>query len=114
MDGKDRFLRDPLQESEVHVGNTGRARLRLSRFIVATFTGDKFLAGCPAWSGTVHSANGHGRSRAVAVGFEPTNGLPRYTLSSSANPHSGTAARVRHVLNTPVRGCHRTPADDNE
>jgi len=51
---------------------------------------------------------------AVAVGFEPTVDFHPHTLSSSANPRSGTVARVRHVLNTPVRGCHRTPADDNE
>jgi hypothetical protein len=64
----------------------------------------------PQWIGKRASS----QLRAVAVGFEPTNGLPRYTLSSSENPRSGTVARIRHVLNTPVRGCHRTPADDNE
>src|ERR1035438_8684954 len=26
----------------------------------------------------------------------------------------GTVVRVRHVLNTPVRECHQTPADDDE
>jgi tRNA G26 N,N-dimethylase Trm1 len=41
---------------------------------------------------------------AVAVGFEPTNGLPRYTLSSSANQSSATVVGVRHVLNRPVHG----------
>ena len=52
--------------------------------------------------------------RAVAVGFEPTNGFPRYTLSSSANQGSATVVGVRHVLNKPVRGCHRTRANDDE
>jgi hypothetical protein len=54
------------------------------------------------------------RSTAVAVGFEPTLDFHPHTLSSSANPRSGTVARVRHVLDTPVRECHRTPADDDE
>jgi len=54
-----------------------------------------------------HSDNGritdvHGRPRAVAVGFEPTNGLPRYTLSSSANHCSATVVSVCHVLNEPI------------
>jgi hypothetical protein len=48
------------------------------------------------------------------VGFEPTRGLPLYTLSSSANPRSGTVVRVRHVLNAPICGCPRTQADDDE
>jgi hypothetical protein len=65
-------------------------------------------------SANARTANVRGRPRAVAVGFEPTNGLPRYTLSSSVNPRSGTVVGVRHVLNKPVRGCHRTPADDDE
>jgi hypothetical protein len=64
----------------------------------------------PQWIGKRASS----QVRAVAVGFEPTRGLPLYTLSSSANPRSGTVVRVRHVFNTPVRGCHRTPADDDE
>src|SRR5450759_1423710 len=58
--------------------------------------------------GTVRSANVPGRPRAVAVGFEPTNGLPRYTLSSSANPRSAMVADVRCVLNKPVGGSRRT------
>jgi len=37
----------------------------------------------------------------VAVGFEPTNGLPRYTLSSSENPRSGMVVDVRFVLKEP-------------
>jgi hypothetical protein len=64
----------------------------------------------PQWIGKRASS----QVRAVAVGFEPTRELPLYTLSSSANPRSATVARVRHVLNTPTRGCHRTPADDDE
>ena len=64
----------------------------------------------PQWIGKRASS----QVRAVAVGFEPTNGLPRYTLSSSANPRSGTVVHVRHVLNRPIRGCHRTSADDDE
>ena len=51
---------------------------------------------------------------AVAVGFEPTNGLPRYTLSSSANPRSGAVVGVRPVLSRPVRGARRTRADVDE
>ena len=64
----------------------------------------------PQWIGRRASS----QVRAVAVGFEPTNGLPRYTLSSSANPRSGTVAHVHHMLNRPIRECHRTPADDDE
>jgi hypothetical protein len=64
----------------------------------------------PQWIGKRASS----QVRAVAVGFEPTRELPLYTLSSSANPRSGTVARVRRVLNTPVRVCHRTPTDENE
>jgi hypothetical protein len=63
---------------------------------------------------TVLATDGRGQPRAVAVGFEPTNGLPRYTLSSSANPSSETVVGVRHVLNQAVRGGHRTRADDDE
>ena len=51
---------------------------------------------------------------AVAVGFEPTVDFHPHTLSSSANPRSGTVVGVHLVLNKPVRGCHRTPADDDE
>jgi len=60
------------------------------------------------------TTNVRGKPRAVAVGFEPTNGLPRYTLSSSANPRSGTAVSVRLVLNQAVRGGRRTQPDDDE
>jgi len=60
------------------------------------------------------TTNVRGKPRAVAVGFEPTNGLPRYTLSSSANPRSAMVVDVRFVLNEPVRGSHRTQPDDNE
>jgi hypothetical protein len=51
---------------------------------------------------TVLATNGRGRQRAVAVGFEPTNGLPRYTLSSSENQGSATVVGVRRVLNEPI------------
>jgi hypothetical protein len=64
----------------------------------------------PRWIGKRASS----QVRAVAVGFEPTRELPLYTLSSSAKPRSCTVARVRHVLNTPLRGCQRTPTDDDE
>jgi len=50
----------------------------------------------------------------VAVGFEPTNGLPRYTLSSSANPGSGTTVGVRYVLNKALGARHRAQPDDDE
>jgi hypothetical protein len=64
----------------------------------------------PQWIGKRASS----QVRAVAVGFEPTNGLPRYTLSSSANQGSRTVVGVRHVLNAPICGCPRTQADDDE
>jgi len=48
------------------------------------------------------------------VGFEPTVDFHPHTLSSSANQRSGTVVGVRHVLNKPVRGSHRTQPDDNE
>ena len=64
--------------------------------------------GCDAVR-TVLATNGHRRPRAVAVGFEPTVESPPHTLSSSANPRSGTVVHVHHVVNMPVRGCHRTP-----
>jgi len=51
---------------------------------------------------------------AVALGFEPTNGFPRYTLSSSANRRSGTVVGIRPMLNQPIRGSHRTQPDDDE
>ena len=50
----------------------------------------------------------------VVLGFEPTNGLPRYTLSSSVNHGSATAVGVRPVLNKPVRVRPWTPPDDDE
>jgi hypothetical protein len=66
----------------------------------------------PQWIGK--RASSQARAVAVAVGCEPTRELPLYTLSSSANQGSATVVSVRHVLNTPVRGCQRTPADDDE
>ena len=50
----------------------------------------------------------------MAVGFEPTNGLPRYTLSSSENPRSGTVVGVHPVLNQPGGDVPRTQPDDRE
>jgi hypothetical protein len=64
----------------------------------------------PQWIGKRASS----QVRAVAVGFEPTRELPLYTLSSSANPRSGTVVGIRHVLNQPVRGSGRTQPDDDE
>ena len=53
-------------------------------------------------------------SLAVAVGFEPTVESPPHTLSSSANPRSGTVGDVRPVLDGPVRVSRRTQPDDDE
>ena len=61
---------------------------------------------------TVLATDGRGQPRAVAVGFEPTNGLPRYTLSSSANRGSAMIVGVRLVFNDRVRGRLRTQPDD--
>ena len=69
---------------------------------------------CVVSSAIVDLRDDRGRPRAVAVGFEPTNGLPRYTLSSSANQGSGTGVDVRLVLNKAVGGRHRTRPDDDE
>ena len=69
---------------------------------------------CVVSSAIVDLRDDRGRPRAVAVGFEPTNGLPRYTLSSSANRRSGTDVGVRPVLNQPIRGSNRTQANDDE
>jgi len=45
---------------------------------------------------TVPFTDGNGRPRAVAVGFEPTNGLPRYTLSRNALlPTPSASSRYR-------------------
>src|ERR1035437_103942 len=47
-------------------------------------------------SGTVSATDGRGRPRAVAVGFEPTNGLHRYTLSRNALlPTPSASSRYR-------------------
>jgi len=53
-------------------------------------------------------------SLAVAVGFEPTVDFHPHTLSSSANPRSGTTVGVRLVLNMAVRDSRRTPPDDDK
>jgi hypothetical protein len=65
-------------------------------------------------SANARTANVRGQLRAVAVGFEPTNGLPRYTLSSSANQRSGTVVGIRPVLNQPTRDVRRTQPNDDE
>jgi len=69
---------------------------------------------CVVSSAIVGLRDDRGRPRAVAVGFEPTNGLPRYTLSSSANQVSDTAGGLRLVLSKPCRDVPRSQPDDGE